>query len=39
MGGFNILAKIDLDIIQSPQEYTTWFLSVAFGVLCDMQDL
>lgn len=35
MVGFNILNNIDLDIFQSPQGYTSWFLTVAFVFLCD----
>jgi hypothetical protein len=33
MGGFNIPENIDLDIVQSPQGYTS------LGVVGDMQDL
>jgi hypothetical protein len=39
MGGFNISANINLDIVQSPQGYTSCIFNVAFGVVCDMQDL
>ncbi len=39
MGGFNIPAYIDLDIVQSPQGYISCSLNFAFGVVCDMQDL
>jgi hypothetical protein len=39
MGGFNISANIDSDIVQSPQGYTSCFLNFAFGLVCDMQDL
>jgi hypothetical protein len=39
MGGFNITTNIDLDIVQSPLEYASFFLTFAFGVVCDMQDL
>jgi hypothetical protein len=39
IGGFTIPANIDLDSVQSPIGYTFWFLSFAFGVLCDIQDL
>ncbi len=39
MGGFNIPANIDLDIVQSPQGYISCFLNVAFRVVCDMQYL
>jgi hypothetical protein len=39
MDGFNIPANTDLDIVQSPQGYTSCFLYFAFGVVCDMQDL
>jgi hypothetical protein len=39
MGGFNIPANIDLDIVQSPQGYTSCFLNFALGVVCDMQGL
>jgi hypothetical protein len=38
MGGFNIPAYIDLDIVQSTQGYISCFLNVAFGVVCDMRD-
>jgi hypothetical protein len=37
IGGFNIPANIDLDIVQSPTRYTSCFLNLAFGVVCDMQ--
>jgi hypothetical protein len=39
MGGFNIPANIDLEIVQSPQRYTSCFLNFAFIVVYDMQDL
>jgi hypothetical protein len=39
MGSFNIPASMDLDIVQSPLGYTSWFSIFAFGVVCDMQDL
>ncbi len=39
MGGFNIPANIDSDIVQLPQGYTSCFLNFAFGVVFDMQDL
>ncbi len=39
MGGFNIPANIDFDIVQSPQGYISCFFNFAFGVVCDMQDL
>ena len=39
MGGFNIPANIDSDIVQSPQGYNSCFSNFAFGVVCDMQDL
>jgi hypothetical protein len=39
MGGFYIQVSIDLDIVQSPLGFTSWFLIFAFCVLCDMQDL
>jgi hypothetical protein len=39
MGDFNIPAKIDLEIVQLPQEYTYCFKHFAFGVVYDMQDL
>jgi hypothetical protein len=35
MGGYNIPANIDLDIVQSPLGYTSCFLNFAFGVVCD----
>jgi hypothetical protein len=35
MGGFNIPANIDLDIVQSP----LLFLNFACGVVCDMKEL
>jgi hypothetical protein len=39
MGGLNIRADIDLDIVQSPQGYTSCFFNFTFGVACDMHDL
>jgi hypothetical protein len=36
MGGFNIPAYIDLDIVQSPQGYISCFLNFAFSVVCDI---
>jgi hypothetical protein len=35
MGGFNIIAHIDSDIVYG---YTSCFLNFAFGVVCDMQN-
>ena len=39
MGGFNIPANIDSDIVQSPQGHISCFLNFVFGVVFDMQDL
>jgi hypothetical protein len=39
MGGFNIAANTDLDIVQLNIGYTFCILFFAFGVVCDMQDL
>jgi hypothetical protein len=34
LGGFNIPANINLDIVQSPEDILPVFLSFAFGVVC-----